>query len=389
MKKYLALLLLISSTYSVFSQGMKFEDNLTWVQVLEKAKVSGKPIFVDAYTTWCGPCKWMAKNIFPNDSAGAFYNKSYINYKLDMEKGEGIDFARKYQVQSYPTYLFFDKNGELVHRSGGSKPLQSFIGDGMNGINPSKQLYTLEKAYRKGADFNITRDYALALAEAGEESPDVAKAYLAAVPENEKFSETTLTILATHAPLKSNELNFLIENKNNFISVKPHQIDELIMSKYDEAIRIAGRQKNINEFNALLPDIKSSFGKLKATEAEMKYYKYAKDFANEFKLACTLFKSPDYKNAAEMNSFAWKIYEKADATKEQLTTASEWSARSIEIDRQWSYLDTYASLLYKLGDYDKAQKNAVEAIDMARANNEDPKETEALLEKINRKIQSK
>lgn len=90
-----------------FSQGIRFfEGNIE--QVKAEAASKNKFIFIDCYTTWCGPCKWLAKNVFTNDNIGKFYNQNFINYSLDMEKGEGKDFAKKYGVHAYPTLLFID-----------------------------------------------------------------------------------------------------------------------------------------------------------------------------------------------------------------------------------------------------------------------------------------
>jgi uncharacterized protein YyaL (SSP411 family) len=59
-----------------------------------KAKKENKLIFVDAYASWCGPCKLMVKNIFPLKTVGDYYNSHFINAKIDMEKGEGIELAK-------------------------------------------------------------------------------------------------------------------------------------------------------------------------------------------------------------------------------------------------------------------------------------------------------
>ena len=89
--------LLTVSIYTINAQtttGIKFFEG-SWEEVLAEAKKQNKPVFVDAYTSWCGPCKWMAKNIFTLESIGEFFNKNFVNYKFNMEKGEGPAFARK------------------------------------------------------------------------------------------------------------------------------------------------------------------------------------------------------------------------------------------------------------------------------------------------------
>jgi len=69
MKKMLIILFL--SPLFLFAQevGIHFEHNTDWQKVKEKAKAEDKFIFVDCYTTWCGPCIWMADNVFPVHSS--------------------------------------------------------------------------------------------------------------------------------------------------------------------------------------------------------------------------------------------------------------------------------------------------------------------------------
>ena len=92
-------------TSSSFAQGMEFFHG-TLEEAKAKAKEEGKPIFVDAYAVWCGPCKRMAKQVFTTPEAGAFYNANFVNMKLDMERGEGLKFRQKYPVSAFPTLYY-------------------------------------------------------------------------------------------------------------------------------------------------------------------------------------------------------------------------------------------------------------------------------------------
>jgi thiol:disulfide interchange protein len=90
-----------------------------WQQTLQLAKKNRQLIFVDAYATWCGPCKDLKIQTFANAEVAAYFNAHFVNVSLDMEKGEGLKFADQYEVQSYPTLLFIDGNGRIVKRSEG------------------------------------------------------------------------------------------------------------------------------------------------------------------------------------------------------------------------------------------------------------------------------
>lgn len=109
-------------------EGIHFESG-NWSQVREKARQEKKLIFIDVYTSWCIPCKKMVKDVFVLPEVGERFNKDFINYKIDAEKGEGINLALQYKVGSYPTYLFVNPDGTLIYRSVGSMPAERFLGE--------------------------------------------------------------------------------------------------------------------------------------------------------------------------------------------------------------------------------------------------------------------
>lgn len=113
--------------WSATAQGIQFEEG-NWKEVVEKAKKQNKLIYLDVFTTWCGPCKMMAKNIFPTQEAGDKYNELFINYKVDAEKGEGRTVAAQYAVSSYPTNLYINPHDEsVVYRIAGACGIEEFL----------------------------------------------------------------------------------------------------------------------------------------------------------------------------------------------------------------------------------------------------------------------
>src|ERR1700744_3062809 len=87
MRKTIQLLMILLSFVSLtHAQGIRFEDGYTWQQIKEKAQKEHKYIFMDCYATWCGPCKWMSKTIFPQKEVGDFMNANFINVAVQMDK---------------------------------------------------------------------------------------------------------------------------------------------------------------------------------------------------------------------------------------------------------------------------------------------------------------
>lgn len=98
----------------------------TFAQALAKAKRENKKLMVDCYTLWCGPCRYMATNVFPNDTLGKFMNEHFVCMKLDMEHGEGPERNKTFNVKAYPTFIFFDADGKEMNRFEGMAYQEEF-----------------------------------------------------------------------------------------------------------------------------------------------------------------------------------------------------------------------------------------------------------------------
>lgn len=97
-------------------------------EALDLAKLEGKMVFMDAYATWCGPCKGMSRDVFTNREVGELFNAKFISVKMDMEKGEGPALARKYGVRAYPTLFFLDADGKVKGKEMGYHNNDQLIG---------------------------------------------------------------------------------------------------------------------------------------------------------------------------------------------------------------------------------------------------------------------
>lgn len=112
---------------AVDSHGINFAD-LSFEEAKAQAKKTGKLIFIDAYASWCGPCKMMDRNTFSDEGVGKVFNEKFINLKVDMEKSaDGPALSRMYQVTAYPTFLWVDEEGKVVKRIMGYKTPEQFL----------------------------------------------------------------------------------------------------------------------------------------------------------------------------------------------------------------------------------------------------------------------
>ncbi|NML22315.1 thioredoxin [Pseudoflavitalea sp. G-6-1-2] len=160
-----ALLCCLFFTASAQETGIKFEHGLSWKEIKEKAKRENKFIFMDCFTTWCGPCKMMSKDIFPQKEVGDLFNEKFINVKAQIDQTDKDNeevkrfyedaafIAKEFNVQAYPTFLYFTPDGKLVHLFVGStKEAKEFIDESVKAFDPATQYFTrMEKEINAAA----------------------------------------------------------------------------------------------------------------------------------------------------------------------------------------------------------------------------------------------
>jgi len=246
MKKYLILLafaLLLGS--NSFAQGIQFTQG-TWKEIKAKAEKENKLIFMDAYAEWCGPCKKMAKDVFTQKEVGDYFNAHFVNVKMDMEKGEGIGLSNDFGVQAYPTLLFVNSGGNVVHRAVGYHTTDLLIGLAGAAKDPARNTGSLNARYDAG---DRSPDMLRNLATARYDAMDgtyvkVADEYLAT--QKDWGTDENLTfIFRMTDDLNSKMADYLMNNRSSFEAKFGKQavmgkVDELV-AKHHHECPIGGR----------------------------------------------------------------------------------------------------------------------------------------------------
>lgn len=102
-------------------EGIKFFHG-TWDAAVQKSKAEHKPIFLDIYASWCGPCKMLKRKTFTNEKVGEYFNSHFINTSFDGEEDEGAKLAERFHIQGYPTLILIDNDKVIMYEMGYQTP---------------------------------------------------------------------------------------------------------------------------------------------------------------------------------------------------------------------------------------------------------------------------
>ena len=366
------------------ASGMTFVEK-PFAELLAQAKAEDKVIFIDAYTTWCGPCKMMAKQVFPLPEVGAVYNDRFINAKIDMEKGEGPEIAKRYSVMAYPTYLFVDGNGDIVHKGLGYIPGEAFLAlaDAASGPN---SLGALNKKYADGersSEFLVS--YAEVLTDVYEQTraDEVTDTYLKT--QDDWNTPATLKLLVGNpGPLGGERMKYLLANSEAAIAAT--SAERVVMTLQEKLItdRMMKLGKRGLPAKEDMTETYDEFGGAMAPRLKAHYAMFHAQNTGDtdayVPAALAYLDAYGSDSAAELNSIAWTIFEQSD-DEQELATALKLAQQSVAIEATYPNMDTLAWLYHKTGNGKMAKETARKAIEMAKESGQDYAETAKILEK--------
>lgn len=370
-----------------FAQGIKFEDT-NFSTILAKAKKENKLIFIDAYASWCGPCKLMVKNVFPQKAVGDYYNSHFVNAKIDMEKGEGIELAKKYNVKAFPTYLFVDGNGEVVHRTLGYVEENDFIQFAKDAGDPNKRLGALKQKFENGEkDPEFLKNLAgLTMYNDAEFAARVMDRYFSGKTELDR--EDVQMMLSATQSTDSPLYKTFVAKKAEITKILPAErydaFDKNI--KVNTAIRKAYNTDTKKWNDSYFMTEAQKFLTKEEAEKILKRAKASralkdKDIAAYEKITIELYKDPSASTSEELNSIAWNFFENV-TSKASLEKAVTWAQESVKKSENYANTDTLANLYNKTGDKKNAKLWAEKSIELAKKSGEDYSDTEKLLNSL-------
>lgn len=383
-------------------QGIKWTQDESWFQILDRARRENKIIFLDCYTTWCAPCKIMDKTVYNDREVGSFMNKNFVNVKVQFDKTDKDETSVKllyliadtilikYRLQGYPSFLFFDTTGRLFYKKVGFQDASNFLKLAKTVLEPDKRTI-----------FNKVEDYKI-----GEFDYETLPILIEAVRElmDEKDLEARMARDYYENFLQKTDIVSILLTKENvdFVSKhlhllsSQHKLFKIIFTnrdKVDSIAEIAGicgkminyiitkeeiydkvysggkiKSANINWSainNSIIKKYGMSYANILVPPVQLSYYYQLNKWSEYIRLIEKVSKLfPPKANSScfaaavgsiipqddwALNWIAWNLFLKSN-DKSALIKALQWIDSSLQLTSSLWYecYDTKANLTYKL-----------------------------------------
>jgi thiol-disulfide isomerase/thioredoxin len=421
--KLLSIIYSLSFLLTAHAQGIAFQyDDL--VHAKGAAKQTEKLIFVDIFANWCGPCKAMESSVFKNPEVADLFNVKFLNFKIESDSPKGKELAISYAIKEYPTYLFLNHEGEIIHKIIGFHSPHKLLQEAVFAIREKERfisIKSLDAAYERGS-YNSDFLYIYLKRKSFEQGsqPSLLDTYLSVVPKSELRTEKVLSLISDNVTsVSSKGFAILSESLSRFMQMTDSQQKAIlrgISNSKRSTFREAVEKKDDELFDVLIDAVHATSYSMEAAFAEERQFRYdyakltknfkhfkiiaqeeasqillrtpedfkmqsaetIKDFeenasekgisssSGQYKMMLEGLKDGASKSASfQLNEFAWGYYEMAIEVQD-LKNAIKWSAYSIKLAETPANWETYAFLLKKVGRKNDAKKAIKQSVKLAK-----------------------
>jgi thioredoxin-related protein len=396
--------------YAQINEAVSFIQLADWNTVLRKAKAENKIIFVDAYTTWCGPCRQMDQEVYTNDELAKILNTQFIPIKIQMDSTfKDNEYVKGWQkewpvfqkfIDAYPSLLFFSPDGELIGKDDGYHSSDQLISLAKKVIDPERSYLGQIKAFRTGT---LDEKSLLNLSFTANNykhdnlAKEIAKSYKQKYIDTKNPAETINTRIIDFLVL-FNALFPLEDNFNKFIYVNQDTADKLFKSpgfskRYIDFLITRdmfstikdAKGKIINEhpnWNEIENKIANSYDKTTAHRIilaeKISFYSQKKDYNTQVKYEFDQIEfrgidTTDELSLRAVNDMIYTAIFQRPVSQAVLEKAISYMQLILKHrPDNYHYIDTYANILYKAGYKKKAIEEQQKAVNLVKKDkNED------------------
>ena len=353
---------------SAFAGGIKFFKG-SFEEALEESKRSNKPIFADFYADWCGPCKWMQRDVFTDKEVGDYFNENFISLKIDAERDEQ-DLVEFIELEAYPTLVFFDSDGDILLKTVGALDTDELMAKAKQATKGPE----IRAGFKSDPDnYELLKDYLeLVSAEDEDEAEKVALTYLRKLSKDELKSDKAWFLISEYVfDYETDIVKFVLENdeffesehygysdyilKNVMLKVLRDAIDNEDMALVQKCIDMEVRARKISEMLDHDPEYY-------ALETKYIYFYNIDDHDNYFTSYEAFIKGYKWDDADELAEIVTEFADDFSYDPEMVKKSISWAHRAMELQKDWR---TYFAASYAYAFSDEMEK-AIELAEDAK-----------------------
>lgn len=373
----------------IFAQTIINFDESGYQSVLKRSKIEKKPIFYMVYATWCHHCNKMKAEVFSDTAVANFLNKNFICAWQDCEIGEGAMLQKKYNIKSFPTFLFLDENENYLYGLNGEYKMTVFLEELKNALNPAKQLPFLKQQFLNDPNNPIKCLSFLTTLKKGKPRTSLneyAHQYLSTQTDEKLLTEINWKIISNGVTdIKSREFQFVLQHQNEFAAItSPKRVEKKLFNIVTELLqpltenldsiqykkeRITAKSINNIRIDSLVFRFDLIFYE---RTSDWKSYRNS-TFDNVEK-----FVYKDTKTIKEIGQFFLKNVSEAD----DLKLAIKWNLNALELKESYDGLLLESKLYLKIKNKDKAIYFARKAKEMTKNMGWNSKEADDLFKEL-------
>lgn len=371
----LSFLLLFACLLSVsgISQGIEFFDG-NYKDAFKIAEEQGKLVFVDAYAKWCGPCKRMAATTFKEASVGDFFNAEFINLKIDMEEGQGLEFRKKYPVSAYPTLMFINGKGDIVHKATGAQDKDGIIKLANLAMRKDDRSGDYAKLYEEGnRDYDLVLNYVKSLNKVGKPSLAISNEYIRSKPAISK-AQMAAFLFEAATDADSRVFDLMLDHRDELKNIKTEeevvaQIEKACCKTVEKAIDYESIDLLKRAKEKMKKNAKSEY-KAFDVKADMDYYEGIGSLDKYLDKADAYTNKIIKNDADKLVAQGKHLVKNYKSNMKAVLLAEESFERSFKVKDSVDGRIDYATALHKLKKTDKALVHAKQAKVLAKENGE-------------------
>ena len=299
-------------------------------EAVKRSETEKKPVMIDFITDWCRWCDTLDARTYSDPGVSSYVSEHVIPIKIDAEKGEGIEIAKKYGVSAYPTIIFIRSDGEEIDRILGYVPAEPFLKTVTDYVNGRNTLTAL-------------------LADLGSKPDDPALRYALATKYTERNN--------SHAAL---------EHFKKLIELDPTNTHgHMEEAEYNVGVATFKDTKDPRPLEAFTAKYPNSEMVRSALHTLWRSYVKSKDGDNARKYF-TRYIEKNPTDAGMMNDYAWTCA----GNNVNLDHAAQMVKQAIELTKnesdRASFIDTYATVEFARGNTDQAIALEQQALDILK-----------------------